>query len=84
MSCTYRVRHTQDNKHKQQVNTGGWGRDRPPASGEGSVHDEAMERERERERGLECLLKTAGPHTELKQEIPAGGGRGGVGAAKES
>lgn len=36
------------------------------------------------ERGLECLLKTAGPHTELKQEIPASGGRGGFGAAKGS
>ena len=42
------------------------------------------EGERERERGLECLLKTAGPHTELKQEIPASGGRGGFGAAKGS
>lgn len=38
----------------------------------------------ERERGLEWLLKTAGPHTELKQEIPASGGRGGFGAAKGS
>lgn len=38
----------------------------------------------ERERGLECLLKTAGPHTELKQEIPASGGRGDFGAAKGS
>lgn len=37
-----------------------------------------------RERGLECLLETAGPHTELKQEIPASGGRGDFGAAKES
>lgn len=37
---------------------------------------------RGRERGLECLLETAGPHAELKQEIPASGGRGGFGAAK--
>ena len=36
-----------------------------------------------RETGPECLLKTAGPHTELKQEIPAFGGRGDIGTAKE-
>lgn len=36
------------------------------------------------ERGLECLFKTAGPHTELKQEIPASGGRGDFGTAKGS
>lgn len=38
----------------------------------------------EKERGRERLLKTAGPHTELKQEIPAGGGRGGFGAGERS
>lgn len=52
-------------------------------SGESSVHNmehAAKERggERKRESGREpkCLFKTAGPHTELKQEIPASGGRG--------
>ena len=36
----------------------------------------AVERKRKRGREVECLFKTAGPHTELKQEIPASGGRG--------
>lgn len=40
--------------------------------------------ERGGERGLKCLLGTAGPHRELKQEIPAFGGRGDLGTAKES
>lgn len=55
------------------------------------VRRNCLGREKEREKagkrgrgGLECLLKTAGPHTELKQEIPASGGRGGFGAAKGS
>lgn len=52
-------------------------------SGELSVHDmecaakeNVGEGEKETGSKLECLFKTAGPHTELKQEIPASGGRG--------
>lgn len=41
-----------------------------------AAKEKAGERKREKGRELECLFKTAGPHTELKQEIPASGGRG--------
>jgi len=39
---------------------------------------------KEERRDQKCLLKRAGPHMELKQEIPAFGGRGDFGTAKES